>query len=146
MNIQAIVNAVKYEKWCRLLTVLMRLTVGGVFIFSGFTKGVDPWGTYYKISDYLGAMGLGEWTGTALLLAAALAALEFMLGVAIAVGAYRRSAPWVALLVMLVMTPLTLWLAVTGAVPDCGCFGDALHMSNWATFGKNILLLLELNL
>ena len=142
MTIKAFVNAVKGEKWCRLLTVLMRITVGGVFIFSGFTKGVDPWGTYYKITDYLNAMGLEGWAGTALFLAVAIAALEFMLGVALAVGAYRRSAPWLALLVMLVMTPLTLWLAVTGAVPDCGCFGDALHMSNWATFGKNILLLL----
>lgn len=142
MTIKAFVNAVKGEKWCRLLTVLMRITVGGVFIFSGFTKGVDPWGTYYKITDYLNAMGLEGWAGTALFLAVAIAALEFMLGVALAVGAYRRSAPWLALLAMLVMTPLTLWLAVTGAVPDCGCFGDALHMSNWATFGKNILLLL----
>ena len=142
MTIKAFVNAVKGEKWCRLLTVLMRITVGGVFIFSGFTKGVDPWGSFYKITDYLNAMGLEGWAGTALFLAVAIAALEFMLGVALAVGAYRRSAPWLALLVMLVMTPLTLWLAVTGAVPDCGCFGDALHMSNWATFGKNILLLL----
>ena len=142
MTIRAVVNAVKYEKWCRLLTVLMRLVVGGVFIFSGFVKGVDPWGTRYKITDYLTAMDLGGWTGAALLLAVGLAALEFMLGVAIAVGAYRRSAPWLALVVMLVMTPVSLWLAVTGAVPDCGCFGDALHLSNWATFGKNLLLLL----
>ena len=142
MNIQTIVNAVKYEKWCRLLTVLMRLTVGGVFVFSGFTKGVDPWGTCYKITDYLNALGLGEWTGAALIIAAAAAALEFMLGIAIVVGAYRRSSPWIALLFLLVMTPLTLWLAITGAVPDCGCFGDALHLSNWATFGKNLLLLL----
>lgn len=141
-TIKAVVNAVKYEKWCQILTVLMRITVGGVFIFSGFTKGVDPWGTYYKITDYLNAMGLEQWAGTALFAAFALAALEFMLGVALAVGAYRRSAPWLALLAMLVMTPLTLWLAVTGAVPDCGCFGDALHLSNWATFSKNVLLLL----
>ena len=142
MTVKAFINAVKGEKWCRLLTVLMRLTVGGVFIFSGFIKGIDPWGACYKITDYLTALGLEHWTGTALFFAVALAALEFMLGVAIVVGAYRRSAPWVALLFMLVMTPLTLWLAVTGAVPDCGCFGDALHLSNWATFGKNVLLLL----
>ena len=142
MTIKAIINAVKGEKWCQLLTVIMRLTVGGVFIFSGFTKGVDPWGTSYKITDYFSAMGLEQWTSTALFAAVALAALEFMLGIAIVVGAYRRSAPWLALILLLVMTPLTLWLAVTGAVPDCGCFGDALHLSNWATFGKNLLLLL----
>ena len=142
MTIKAIINAVKGEKWCQLLTLLMRLVVGGVFILSGFTKAVDPWGSFYKVNDYLLAMGLGQWTGTALFTAVALAALEFILGVVIAVGAYRRSAPWLALLMMLVMTPLTLWLALTNAVPDCGCFGDVMHLSNWATFGKNILLLL----
>ena len=142
MTIKAIINAVKGERWCRLLTVLMRLTVGGVFIFSGFTKGVDPWGGSYKVADYLTAMGLTQWTDTALFIAVALAAFEFMLGIAIVVGAYRRSSPWLALILLLVMTPLTLWLAITGAVPDCGCFGDALHLSNWATFGKNLLLLL----
>ena len=142
MTIKALINAVKNEKWCRLLTVLMRLVVGGVFIFSGFTKGVDPWGTGYKITDYLNALGMDQWVPAAFFIAAALAALEFMLGIAIALGSYRRSAPVVALVMMLVMTPLTLWLAVTGTVPDCGCFGDALHLSNWATFFKNILLLL----
>ena len=142
MTIKALINAVKHEKWCRLLTVLMRLVVGGVFIFSGFTKGVDPWGTGYKITDYLNALGMNQWVPAAFFIAVALAALEFMLGIAIALGSYRRSAPVVALVMMLVMTPLTLWLAVTGAVPDCGCFGDALHLSNWATFFKNLLLLL----
>ena len=142
MTVKAFINAVKGEKWCQLLTLLMRFTVGGVFVFSGFTKAVDPWGSFYKITDYLNAMGAGQWASTALFFAVTLAALEFILGVLIIVGAYRRSAPLLALLMMLVMTPLTLWLAVTGAVPDCGCFGDALHLSNWATFGKNVLLLL----
>ena len=142
MTIKAFINGIKGEKWCLLLTMLMRLTVGGVFIFSGFTKAIDPWGSCYKITDYLAAMGLTEWTGTALFVAVALAVIEFVLGVVIAVGAYRRGSPILALILMLVMTPLTLWLAVTGAVPDCGCFGDALHLSNWATFGKNVLLLL----
>ncbi len=142
MTIKAFINGIKGEKWCLLLTMLMRLTVGGVFIYSGFTKAIDPWGSCYKITDYLSAMGLTEWTGTALFVAVALAVIEFVLGVVIAVGAYRRGSPLLALILMLVMTPLTLWLAVTGAVPDCGCFGDALHLSNWATFGKNVLLLL----
>ena len=142
MTLKAIINAVKGEKWCLFLTMLMRLTVGGVFVFSGFTKAIDPWGTCYKITDYLNAMGLTEWSGMALFIAVALAALEFFTGVNIVVGAYRRSAPIVAFILLLVMTPLTLWIAATGAVKDCGCFGDALHLSNWATFGKNLLLLL----
>ena len=142
MKIKTIVNAVKGEKWCKVLTTLMRLVVGGVFIFSGFTKAIDPWGTCYKITDYLNAMGLESWTSTALIIAVALAALEFVLGMCLALGTYRRSSPIIALLLLLVMTPLTLWLAVTNAVPDCGCFGDALHLSNWATFGKNLLLLM----
>jgi uncharacterized membrane protein YphA (DoxX/SURF4 family) len=142
MTIKTFINAVKGEKWCRLLTVLMRLTVGGIFAFSGFSKGIDPWGTSYKVSDYLSAMGMEQWADTALFIAVALAAIEFMIGIAIIVGAYRRSSPWMALVFMLIMTPITLWIAITGAVADCGCFGDALHMSNWATFGKNVLLLL----
>ncbi|MBQ3364152.1 MAG: DoxX family membrane protein [Muribaculaceae bacterium] len=144
MTIKAIINAVKGETWCRLLTTLMRLVVGGLFVFSGFTKAVDPWGTCYKITDYLNAMGMEQWGDTALFLAVALAALEFMVGMAIVVGAYRTSSLIIALLMMAVMTPVTLWLAITDAVPDCGCFGDALHLSNWATFFKNILLILGL--
>ena len=142
MSVGAIINAVKDEKWCQVLTVLMRLTVGGLFAFSGFVKAIDPWGTCYKVTDYLTAMGLEQWTSMALFVSVCLAAIEFMTGIFIIVGAYRRSAPVIALLLMLVMTPLTLWLAVTDAVPDCGCFGDALHLSNWATFGKNLLLTL----
>ena len=142
MTIRTFINAVKGEKWCQVLTLLMRLTVGGVFVFSGFAKAVDPWGSFYKITDYLNAMGAGQWANTALFFALALAAVEFIVGVLIVVGAYRRGAIVVGLLMMLLMTPLTLWLAVTDAVPDCGCFGDALHLSNWATLGKNVLLLL----
>jgi uncharacterized membrane protein YphA (DoxX/SURF4 family) len=142
MTIKAFINAVKGEKWCQMLTLLMRLTVGGVFLFSGFTKAVDPWGTCYKIIDYFTAMGLESWADKSLFFAVSIAALEFILGIELVVGAYRRSAPVLALVLMLVLTPITLWLAVTDAVPDCGCFGDALHLSNWATFFKNLLLVL----
>ena len=142
MTIKAFINAVKGEKWCQVLTLLMRLTVGGVFLFSGFTKAVDPWGTCYKIIDYFTAMGLESWADKSLFFAVSIAALEFILGIELVVGAYRRSAPVLALVLMLVLTPITLWLAVTNAVPDCGCFGDALHLSNWATFFKNLLLVL----
>lgn len=128
----------------RLITLLMRLVVGGVFIFSGFVKAVDTWGGYYKITEYAQALGWESLLPMAVFLAFAVAMVEFVLGVLLAVGAYRRMVPAVLLALMVVLTPLTLWLAVTNAVPDCGCFGEALHMSNWATFGKNVLLVLAL--
>lgn len=141
MAFKATITSIKGTAWCKAATWALRLMVGGVFIFSGFVKGIDPWGTCYKITDYLNAMGLQQWSGTALFGAAALAAIEFVLGVCLAAGAYRRSAPVLALLMLLALTPVTLWSAVTGAVPDCGCFGDAVHLGAWATFFKNVALL-----
>ena len=121
---------------------LMRVVVGGTFVFSGMVKAIDPWGTYYKIQEYLLTWGCDSLLSFALVGAFALAALETLVGVALLLGAYRRGAPIVAAVMLLVLTPITLWLAVTNAVPDCGCFGDALILSNWATFGKNLLLLM----
>ena len=142
MALKATINGIKGTVWGKAVTWVIRLVVGGVFIFSGFVKGIDPWGTCYKITDYLNAMGLEQWAGTALFGAAALAVLEFVLGVCLATGIYRRGAPVLTLLMLLVLTPVTLWTAVTGAVPDCGCFGDAVHMGGWTTFFKNVALLI----
>lgn len=128
--------------WWRVAVVAVRVLVGGTFAFSGFVKAIDPYGGYYKITEYLMALGLESLTGLALVGAIALAATEFMLGVMLIVGAHRRVAPWLTMALLAVMTPLTLWLAVTDAVPDCGCFGDALVLTNWQTFAKNVLLLI----
>ncbi len=128
--------------WWRVAVVAVRVLVGGTFAFSGFVKAIDPYGGYYKITEYLMALGLEGLTGLALVGAIALAATEFMLGVMLIVGAHRRVAPWLTMAMLAVMTPLTLWLAVTDAVPDCGCFGDALVLTNWQTFAKNVLLLI----
>ena len=128
--------------WWRVAVVAVRVLVGGTFAFSGFVKAIDPYGGYYKITEYLMALGLESLTGLALVGAIALAATEFMLGVMLIVGAHRRVAPWLTMAMLAVMTPLTLWLAVTDAVPDCGCFGDALVLTNWQTFAKNVLLLI----
>lgn len=117
---------------------LMRVALGGTFIFSGFTKAVDPYGTLYRLADYAAAFGVDA-AGTALTAAAfLLAAAEFVLGVMIVCGCFRRVSAVAASLVMLVMLPLTLWLALTDPVPDCGCFGDAITISNWGTFWKNV--------
>ncbi|MBO7608629.1 MAG: DoxX family protein [Muribaculaceae bacterium] len=119
---------------------LMRIVVGGVFVLSGLAKAIDPWGSFYKFNEYLLALGWGGFTGLSLCGAFALPIIETILGVMILVGVYRRVAPILTLVFMLFMLPLTLWLAVTNAVPDCGCFGDALILSNWGTFGKNVAL------
>lgn len=121
-----------------------RFLLGGVFIFSGFVKAVDPLGSFYKIQDYLSAFGMASWfpTHLPLLFAILLSAAEFSVGIFLFLGIRRHLASTLALLLMAAMTPLTLYLALANPVSDCGCFGDAWVLTNWQTFWKNILLLL----
>lgn len=123
---------------------LCQFLLGAAFVFSGFVKAVDPLGFFYKLQDYLTAFGLIEWfpSGLPLLLGIVLSATEFCVGVFLFLGIRRKIAPTLALLLMSVMTPLTLYLALENPVSDCGCFGDAWVLTNWQTFGKNIVLLL----
>lgn len=132
----------KYPKVLLWLTWLMRIAVGSVFIVSGLSKGIDPWGTYYKTTEYLTAMHIPivEWGNTVLALVFILFSIEFIIGVSLLLGCYRKAAPIMAALFMLVMLPLTLWIAIADPVADCGCFGDFLVISNWATFIKNCLI------
>lgn len=113
------------------------------FVFSGFVKAVDPLGSFYKIQDYLTAFGIISWFPTylPLLFAVILSSAEFCVGVFLFFGVRRKIATALALLLMGVMTPLTLYLALANPVSDCGCFGDAWVLTNWQTFGKNIVLL-----
>ena len=122
---------------CRLLLAL-------TFVFSGVVKLIDPRGTQYKIEDYTVAFGLSDYMPHALplMLAVALALLEFYLGFNLLFGIRRRTTTRMALALLLVMTPITLYLALTNAVSDCGCFGDALRLTHWQTFAKNVVLLL----
>ena len=119
-----------------------RFVLGATFIFSGFAKAVDPLGFFYKIEDYLAAFGM-PWMPHILILLAAvgLSAIEFCVGIFLFIGVRRRLAIFLTLLLMLVMTPLTLYLALFNPVSDCGCFGDAWVLTNWQTFGKNVVLL-----
>ena len=113
------------------------------FIFSGFVKAVDPLGTVYKIEDYLKAFG--GWFTDLLPLAGfaavCLILVEWLLGWAMLFNVRTRWTSWLSLVFYLVMTPLTLWIALTNPVSDCGCFGDAVVLTNWQTFWKNILFL-----
>ena len=113
------------------------------FLFSGFVKAVDPLGTVYKIEDYLKAFG-GFFTDLlplAGVAAVCLIAVEFVLGFCMLFNVRTNWTSWLSLVFYLVMTPLTLWIALTNPVTDCGCFGDALVLTNWQTFSKNIILL-----
>ena len=121
-----------------------RFLLGAVFIFSGFVKAIDPLGSFYKIQDYLTAFGMASWFPSYLPLffGIILAAVEFGVGVFLFLGIRKNTASTLALLLMGVMTPLTLYLALADPVSDCGCFGDAWVLTNWQTFGKNIVLLI----
>lgn len=120
-----------------------RFLLGITFIFSGFVKAVDPLGSYYKIQDYVTAFGIAEWIPAFVLLlfGIILASLEFSIGIFLFLGIRRLISSLLAMLLMIVMTPLTFYLAIANPVSDCGCFGDAWVLTNWQTFGKNVVLL-----
>ena len=120
---------------------LCRLLLGAVFVFSGVAKAIDPMGGAIKIGDYLSAFGLEGLKWMSVALSFNLSAIEFLLGVCLLLGVYRRYTSLLTLLMMSFMTPLTLYLALFNPVSDCGCFGDALVISNWQTFYKNVVLL-----
>ena len=127
----------------KLAVNIARLILAVAFILSGFVKAVDPLGTQYKIQDYLVAMGLGRLIPDFMTLSASvlLSTIEFILGICLLFAIRRRMVSKIVLVLMAAMTLLTLWLALTDPISDCGCFGDALVLTNWQTFWKNIVLL-----
>ena len=127
----------------RVVVNICRLLLAVVFILSGFVKAVDPKGTQYKIEDYLQAWQLGGLLPdvATMTLSVGLSMLEFCIGIFLLFAIRRRLSSRLSLLMLAVMTPLTLWLDLTDPITDCGCFGDALVLSNWQTFWKNVVLL-----
>lgn len=127
----------------RLLASISRTLLGLVFIFSGAVKAIDPLGTVYKIEDYLKAFGgfFTELLPLAEVAAWGLIILELLLGVCMVLNVRTQWTSWISLIFYLVMTPLTLYIALTNPVSDCGCFGDAVVLTNWQTFWKNVVLI-----
>ena len=127
----------------KVVVNIARLVLAIVLILSGFVKAVDPLGTQYKIADYLGALHLGQYIPDMMTLGAAvlLSAIEFGMGICLLFAIRRRLVSRLVLLMMIIMTPLTLWLALANPISDCGCFGDAVVLTNWQTFWKNVALL-----
>ena len=119
-----------------------RFVLAATFIFSGYVKAIDPLGTLYKLKDYAAAMSLNgllpDWALVGV--AIALGALEFALGVFMLFAVRRHVVSRITLAFMAAMTALTLWIFVADPVKDCGCFGDALKLTNGETLLKNIVL------
>jgi uncharacterized membrane protein YphA (DoxX/SURF4 family) len=125
----------------KFIVHISRILVGITFTFSGFVKGIDPWGSAYKFTDYFNAMGLEWLLWAAFPLGILLAFAEFAIGLGLLFNVFLRFTSWLALLFMGFFLPLTLWIAIKNPVTDCGCFGDALVISNWETFYKNVVLI-----
>ena len=127
----------------KVLVNIARLLLSLTLILSGFVKAVDPMGTQYKISDYLGALHLNGLVPDVAALTASilLSATEFVLGICLLFAIRRRLVSRLTAGILTVMTLLTLWLALANPISDCGCFGDALVLTNWQTLWKNVLLL-----
>ncbi|MBW6459548.1 MAG: hypothetical protein K0B08_03155 [Bacteroidales bacterium] len=125
----------------RVIAFISRVFVGLVFTFSGFVKGVDPLGTAFKMEDYFIAYEM-EWAiPLTLSLSILLCTLEFTLGVAMLINLRLKKLSWPLFLLMLFFTVLTFFDAIYEPVPDCGCFGDAIKLTNWETFYKNLVLI-----
>ena len=127
--------------WC------CRLLLTATFIFSGFVKVADPMGMTHKLYAYAVALHLPMEDSSLLLqvASAAIGCVEFALGMYVWLGVNRRLTAWGSSLIMFVFTLLTLWTYVSHPVPDCGCFGDAVHLTDGQTLAKNVVLLLAAN-
>ncbi len=123
---------IKDTKLNYALNVAARWVVGLVFLFSSFVKGVDPMGTMFKVQDYMSNWELFGMSFTW--------AHEFLVGVMLIFNSFRVFSAWLLTLMMAFFTVTTFVDATTNLVDDCGCFGDAIKLTNWQTFWKNIAL------
>ena len=124
------------------LSFLSRSIVALVFIFSGFVKGIDPWGTAIKSGEYFHAFGMSWLAGGQYAFSVILSAFELSLGLCLLFRIRERIVVGLTVAVLSFFTLLTFVLALWNPVSDCGCFGDAIKLTNWQTFFKNIALLI----
>lgn len=126
-----------------ILTNVCRVLLGLTFIFSGYVKAIDPLGTQYKIQDYLKVLDFYEYVPDwlTLMVSVVLSAVEFSLGIFMLFAIRRRIVSRLMVALMTVMTAVTAWLYVADPIKDCGCFGDAVTLTNGQTLAKNVVLL-----
>lgn len=141
MNTTKNLNALLTPLQAPKVVILWQLLLGAVLIFSGITKSIDPLGTAIKVGEYAVSFGIPLSNSLALTLAVLLNITEATLGIMLLTGMLPRVASRAALWLMVPLTLLTLYIYIFNPVADCGCFGDAIKLSNASTFWKNIILL-----
>ncbi len=126
-----------------MVTQIFRVFVGGLFIFSGLVKLNDPMGMAFKLHDYFApdVLNLTFLNPLALSLAVVIVIVEVVLGAALLLGYKTKWTLGLLLAMILFFTFLTFYSAWFDKVTDCGCFGDAIPLTPWQSFGKDILLL-----
>ncbi|MGZ5243004.1 MAG: BT_3928 family protein [Bacteroidia bacterium] len=125
----------------KIITNAARVFVGLLFIFSGFIKANDPLGFSYKLEEYFAVFGTEIFTPFALSLSMFICVFEIFLGFTLLMGVYRKFTLWMLLLMIVFFTFLTFYSAWFNKVTDCGCFGDAIKLTPWQSFWKDIALL-----
>ncbi len=125
----------------RIAKLVSRFIIGLIFILSGTLKAIDPLGFVYKLQDYFFAFNIGFLNHFALFFAIILCTAEFIAGFSVLLNIRQKTGIWIVLILMTIFTPLTFAIALTNPVADCGCFGDAIKLTNWQTFLKNLMIL-----
>lgn len=138
--INVLISVVFARKINKAVLNISRILLGLLFIYSGFVKGVDPLGTQFKIVDYFYAYNMAWAAPFALVMSVLMNAMEFSMGALFFLKVKTRWVSLLSLFVMLFFTLTTLYDALYSPVPDCGCFGDALVITNWQTFYKNLVI------
>lgn len=135
------------KQFFRLLDHLVRFIVGGLFIFSGLIKLNDPVGTQIKLEEYFEVFSTDfghvfEWfIPWALQIGMLIIVIEVVLGIAVLINYEMKKTTWVLLLMILFFSFLTFYSAYFNKVTDCGCFGDAIKLTPWESFYKDVILL-----
>ncbi len=127
-----------------ILSIVAAIILSSTLLFSGFVKALDPLGMCIKLNAYLAYFGIAlpDSSLWLQLSTAALTLLEFTLGLNLLLGIRRRLSTMITLGFIVAMTTLTLWIYIANPVTDCGCFGEALKLTNGQTLAKNIILLI----
>lgn len=125
----------------RIVRAVCRILFSLVFVCAGILKIIDPVGTGLIVKEYLSIIHVTAADFPAICLGIGLATLEFTTGICILIGLKMRLFAGIGMVLTLIFTAVTLYLAIYNPISDCGCFGQAIHLTNWQTFRKNLILL-----